>query len=84
MIRENASISPASVSAMFPQSPASALNDRLRVETLLEETWRAHSSAQPPDGFFTKLLESVQLPQSRDFLRQRAGQLSTGQGSGFS
>src|SRR5580704_15184703 len=46
-----------------PQSPAAALNDRLRVETLLEETWRAHSSAQPPDGFFTKLLESVQLPQ---------------------
>jgi ABC-type glutathione transport system ATPase component len=63
-----------------PQSPASALNDRLRVETLLEETWRAHSSARAADGFFTRLLESVQLPQGRDFLRQRAGQLSTGQG----
>jgi ABC-type glutathione transport system ATPase component len=63
-----------------PQSPASALNDRLRVETLLEETWRAHSPQRPPDGFFTKLLESVQLPQGRDCLRQRAGQLSTGQG----
>jgi ABC-type glutathione transport system ATPase component len=63
-----------------PQSPASALNDRLRVETLLEETWRAHSSVKAPGGFFTKLLESVQLPNGRDFLRQRAGQLSTGQG----
>jgi peptide/nickel transport system ATP-binding protein len=64
-----------------PQSPASALNDRLRVETLLEETWRAHSPDPAPGGFFTKLLESVQLPQQgRDFLRQRAGQLSTGQG----
>src|SRR5580704_4397072 len=40
-----------------PQSPAAALNDRLRVETLLEETWRAHSTAQAPGGFFEKLLE---------------------------
>jgi ABC-type glutathione transport system ATPase component len=63
-----------------PQSPAAALNDRLRVETLLEETWRAHSQAKAAEGFFARLLESVQLPQSRDFLRQRAGQLSTGQG----
>ena len=63
-----------------PQSPAAALNDRLRVETLLEETWRAHSSAEASGGFFEKLLESVQLPHGRDFLRQRAGQLSTGQG----
>lgn len=63
-----------------PQSPGSALNDRLRVETLLEETWRAHSAAPPPDGFFAMLLESVQLPPGRDFLRQRAAELSTGQG----
>jgi ABC-type glutathione transport system ATPase component len=63
-----------------PQSPAVALNERLRVETLLEETWRAHSTARAPEGFFATLLESVQLPNGRDFLRQRAGQLSTGQG----
>jgi ABC-type glutathione transport system ATPase component len=63
-----------------PQSPASALNERLRVETLLEETWRAHGSGPPPGGFFRGLLESVQLPAGRDFLRQKAGQLSTGQG----
>jgi len=63
-----------------PQSPAVALNERLRVETLLEETWRAHSQTKAPADFFPKLLESVQLPQSEDFLRQRAGQLSTGQG----
>jgi ABC-type dipeptide/oligopeptide/nickel transport system ATPase component len=63
-----------------PQSPAVALNDRLRVATLLEETWRAHSGVRASEGFFGKLLESVQLPRSRDFLRQRAGQLSTGQG----
>ncbi len=63
-----------------PQSPASALNDRLRVETLLAETWRAHSPAIPPAGTFARLLESVHLPAGRDFLSQRAGQLSTGQG----
>ncbi len=63
-----------------PQSPASALNDRLRVDTLLAETWRAHCAAMPPAGAFERLLESVQLPAGRDFLRQRAGQLSTGQG----
>ncbi|HEY4088532.1 MAG TPA: ATP-binding cassette domain-containing protein, partial [Bryobacteraceae bacterium] len=34
----------------------------------------------PPADFFGRLLESVQLPVSGDFLRQRAGQLSTGQG----
>jgi len=56
------------------------LNDRLRVRTLLDETWRAHSPQRPADGFFEALLESVQLPGSREFLNQRAGELSTGQG----
>jgi ABC-type dipeptide/oligopeptide/nickel transport system ATPase component len=64
----------------IPQSPAAALNDRLRVKTLLEESWRAHAPAPASTGFFRNLLESVQLPADRDFLRQRAGQLSTGQG----
>lgn len=63
-----------------PQSPAAALNDRLRVRTLLEETWRAHEPRRAPEGFFAKLLESVQLPGGRDFLEKRAGELSTGQG----
>lgn len=63
-----------------PQSPAAALNDRLRVRTLLEETWSAHASGRAKEGFHAKLLESVQLPGGRDFLDQRAGELSTGQG----
>ena len=63
-----------------PQSPAAALNERLRVETLLGETWRAHSEIAPLPNFFTGLLESVQLPATQEFLRQRAGQLSIGQG----
>jgi ABC-type dipeptide/oligopeptide/nickel transport system ATPase component len=63
-----------------PQSPAAALNPRLRVRTLLEETWRAHSNNRPGGELFGRLLESVHLPGSREFLAQRAGQLSTGQG----
>jgi ABC-type glutathione transport system ATPase component len=63
-----------------PQSPAAALNERLRVRTLLEETWRAHSPHCAPNGFFKALLESVQLPGGREFPDHRAGELSTGQG----
>lgn len=63
-----------------PQSPAAALNERLRVKTLLEETWRAHESKESPRLFFESVLESVQLPSSREFLNRRAGELSTGQG----
>lgn len=63
-----------------PQSPAAALNPRLRVRTLLEETWRAHSSERPDADFFDRLLQSVHLPGDRDFMARRAGQLSTGQG----
>jgi peptide/nickel transport system ATP-binding protein len=60
-----------------PQSPGLALNPRLRVEQLLEETWRAHASARADH---TALLESVQLPSDEAFLRKPAGELSTGQG----
>lgn len=63
-----------------PQNPASALNDRLRVRTLLEETWQAHATGTAPEGFFAGLLQSVKLPSDALFLGKRAGQLSTGQG----
>jgi ABC-type dipeptide/oligopeptide/nickel transport system ATPase component len=63
-----------------PQSPAAALNPRLAVSTLLNETWRAHSREHPGRDFFTQLLESVHLPGGREFLAKKAGQLSTGQG----
>jgi ABC-type glutathione transport system ATPase component len=63
-----------------PQSPASALNDRLRVRTLLAETWSAHAADSPSGRFFAELLESVQLPGDAAFLERRAGELSAGQG----
>ena len=63
-----------------PQSPAAALNARLKVRTLLDETWNAHAPHRAPDGTFRSLLESVQLPGNPAFLARRAGELSTGQG----
>lgn len=63
-----------------PQSPAAALNPRLSVQTLLDETWRAHADARPASDFYRCLLESVHLPADREFLMRKAGQLSTGQG----
>jgi peptide/nickel transport system ATP-binding protein len=63
-----------------PQNAASALNERLRVRTLFEETWRAHSRERASERAFEAALESVQLPSTREFLDRRAGELSTGQG----
>ena len=63
-----------------PQSPAAALNPKLRVRTLLEETWKAHSDARFAPGDCFALLESVQLPGTPEFLQRRSGELSTGQG----
>lgn len=63
-----------------PQSPAAALNPRLRIRTLLDETWRAHANRSLPAEVRTQLLGTVQLPAGRDFLDRRAGGLSAGQG----
>lgn len=63
--------------AYVPQSPAAALNPRMRVGALLEETWRAHGAGP---GSYGELLGSVQLPNDAAFLRKVAGELSVGQG----
>jgi ABC-type dipeptide/oligopeptide/nickel transport system ATPase component len=63
-----------------PQNAASALNDRLRVRTLFEETWNAHSRERAGDKMFETALAQVNLPTTREFLNRRAGELSTGQG----
>jgi ABC-type dipeptide/oligopeptide/nickel transport system ATPase component len=63
-----------------PQSPASALNGKLKVRTLLDETWRAHRAGRPDGDFYSGLLERVQLPGTTDFVQRRSGELSTGQG----
>jgi ABC-type dipeptide/oligopeptide/nickel transport system ATPase component len=63
-----------------PQSPAAALNEKVRVRTLLDETWRAHSKIRPASNFYTGLLDRVQLPGDAAFLARHAGELSSGQG----
>jgi ABC-type dipeptide/oligopeptide/nickel transport system ATPase component len=63
-----------------PQNASSALNHRLRVRTLFEETWKAHSAGRADRIMFESALQSVQLPATNEFLNRRAGELSTGQG----
>jgi ABC-type glutathione transport system ATPase component len=63
-----------------PQNPVAALNGRLRVRTLLEETWRAHESGSLPAERTQELLANVNLPVDGAFREKRAGDLSTGQG----
>ncbi len=63
-----------------PQSPTAALNPRLRIQTLLDETWGAHATGKPPAGFYEELLGSVSLPADAEFRRKYASSLSVGQG----
>jgi ABC-type glutathione transport system ATPase component len=71
-----------SIVALVPQSPASALNPQLRLETHLKEAWNAHSR-QPWDSQVPRveaLFRRAGLPFHRDFLRRFPGQISLGQG----
>lgn len=63
------------------QSPMSALNPALRIETQLREVWRAHaaerwSAARPR---MAELLERMGLPPAPELLRRYPRQLSVGQ-----
>jgi ABC-type glutathione transport system ATPase component len=65
----------------IPQSPTSALNPALSLERHFKEAWRAH---QRMEGEVLKermrtLLDEVQLPADRDFLRRRSAEISVGQ-----
>jgi ABC-type glutathione transport system ATPase component len=67
--------------ALVPQSPMSALNPALRIETHLREAWRAHRSeswefARQPTR---DLLVRMGLPAADGFLRRYPRQLSVGQ-----
>jgi ABC-type glutathione transport system ATPase component len=64
-----------------PQSPMSALNPALRIETHLREAWRAHraerwANAKEPTR---DLLNRMGLPADDAFLRRTPRQLSVGQ-----
>ncbi len=67
--------------ALVPQSPLSALNPALSLQTHFEQCWKAHC---PPDRTKLKirvqeLLRRVQVPATDDFLQRKSGQISVGQ-----
>jgi ABC-type dipeptide/oligopeptide/nickel transport system ATPase component len=66
--------------ALVPQSPLAALNPTLRLESHIQEAWRAHAKGQPA---CTELMESVSLPPTREFLRQLPSSLSAGMAQRF-
>jgi peptide/nickel transport system ATP-binding protein len=63
------------------QSPVSALNPALRLETQLREVWRAHSDIRWHDARHAvlELLPRMGLPSGREFVRRYPRQLSVGQ-----
>ncbi len=67
--------------ALIPQSPMSALNAAISLESHFVEAWRAHQ----PGGRaalgerLRTLLSEVHLPADREFLRRRPSQISVGQ-----
>lgn len=63
-----------------PQSPAAALNPLLRLSTHLTEAWRAHSRES---ASFGKVLASVNLPCTPEFLARYPAEISVGQGQRF-
>ncbi|HTW62492.1 MAG TPA: ABC transporter ATP-binding protein [Terracidiphilus sp.] len=67
--------------ALIPQSPMSALNAAISLESHFREAWRAHRR-RDPDALRVRvheLLAEVQLPSDGEFLRRRPSQISVGQ-----
>jgi ABC-type dipeptide/oligopeptide/nickel transport system ATPase component len=68
--------------SLIPQSPATALNPALRIETQLREAWRAHSPVPwsvRKDGI-RDLLNSCGLSADDQFLKRFPAEISAGQG----
>ena len=67
--------------ALIPQSPMSALNPGITLESHFREAWKAHE-ADDRNRFLSRvrsLLSEVQLPSEPAFLRRRPRQISVGQ-----
>jgi peptide/nickel transport system ATP-binding protein len=67
--------------ALIPQSPISALNAAITLESHFREAWRAHKVDERVQ-FLSRvrsLLSEVQLPSEPEFLRRRPLQISVGQ-----
>jgi ABC-type dipeptide/oligopeptide/nickel transport system ATPase component len=66
---------------LIPQSPAAALNPRLRIRTQLAEAWRAHSCEPWSNQTerVTQLLNLVGLSPAAAYLERFPGEISVGQ-----
>jgi ABC-type glutathione transport system ATPase component len=67
--------------ALIPQSPMSALNPAISLQSHFSEAWRAHRKHAPAEltARVRELLAEVQLPADAEFLRRRPAQISVGQ-----
>jgi ABC-type glutathione transport system ATPase component len=67
--------------ALIPQSPMTALNAAISLQTHFNEAWRAHekSGRAALAQRLQALLAEVQLPSDPEFLRRRPSQISVGQ-----
>jgi ABC-type glutathione transport system ATPase component len=67
--------------ALVPQSPMTALNSAISLESHFSEAWKAHQKNDRAalDHRMRELLAEVQLPSHREFLHRRPSQISVGQ-----
>lgn len=67
--------------ALVPQSPLTALNGAISLETHFREAWKAHERAgtEALRSRVRELFTQVQLPTGREFLARRPGAISVGQ-----
>jgi ABC-type glutathione transport system ATPase component len=67
--------------ALIPQSPMSALNPAISLQSHFQEAWKAHQKPAPAilAARVRELLGEVQLPNDAEFLRRRPAQISVGQ-----
>jgi peptide/nickel transport system ATP-binding protein len=67
--------------ALVPQSPLSALNPAVSLDTHFREAWLAHEkpSAAALKARVEDLMNEVNLPYTAEFMRRRPGQISVGQ-----
>jgi ABC-type glutathione transport system ATPase component len=67
--------------ALVPQSPMTALNAAISLESHFKEAWRAHRGKdhEALHARMRELLAEVQLPAEAEFLRRRPAEISVGQ-----
>jgi ABC-type glutathione transport system ATPase component len=67
--------------ALIPQSPMTALNSAISLQSHFNEAWKAHrkNDRAALDTRMRELLAEVQLPCSPEFLRRRPSEISVGQ-----